>query len=141
MAELLTLNAEALSNIDWVNRLWQHPIQRLFWIYQVPLSGRRGGHYHPAGQMLLQCPVGSVEVYVQTPWMDQRFNLNIPTQFLWLKPEDWRLMYNFSADARLLVMASEVFSTMLYIEHPYRPIPPKFENVWGSILNDSMVQS
>ncbi len=123
MAQLTTFSNLPVDDLSWLQTYWGKAPQRLFWIYQVAAQQSRGGHRHTSGQMVLRCVVGSVKIYVQTPQQDQWYTLDDPTTCLFANPEDWRLMYDFSPDAILLVVAEEHFSRTDYIDDPYRPIP------------------
>ncbi len=122
MAQLFTHSNSTTIHPNWVQALWHQPIERLFWVYGVPLTDWRGGHRHQSCQMVLHCPVGSLRVYIQTPERDQWFTLDSTDQYLWVKPDDWRLMYHFSPDALLTVLASKRFTDTVYIEQSYRQV-------------------
>jgi hypothetical protein len=122
MPQLITRNEtqDKIIELDWIGTLWQRPVQRLFWIYDVPDAVQRGAHHHETCRMILQCVVGSVEVYVQTPDEDYHFTLNAKSQYLFLDPQDWRVMHQFSADAVLVVFADKPYKTTIYLQQPYR---------------------
>lgn len=121
MARLLMPNTLEIAESNWIETIWQQPVQRGFWIYNVPAMNTRGGHRHHSCQMVLHCVTGSVNIYVQTPAIDQYFTLNSPDQYLFVDPHDWRLMHRFSPDAILTVFASKPFETTIYYEQAYRP--------------------
>ena len=123
MAELITHSENEggeTVELAWIEMRWQRPVQRIFWIYNVSHYSSRGGHHHRSCRMVLQCITGSVDVYVQTPKVDQHFTLNSTNQYLFLDAQDWRLMYQFSTDARLVIFADKSFETTIYIDSPYR---------------------
>ncbi|GAB2567430.1 sugar 3,4-ketoisomerase [Spirosoma areae] len=122
MARLLTPGTRELAESDWIQAIWQQPVERIFWIYGVPPTDSRGGHRHHSCQMVLHCLRGSVDVYVQTPAIDQQFTLESASQYLFLDAHDWRLMQRFSPDAVLMVFASKPFETTIYYEPPYRTV-------------------
>ena len=124
MAQLITRdqNNDEIEGTAWVETIWQRPVQRVFWIYDVPYHTSRGGHHHQSCQMVLHCIVGSVEVYVQTSEGDQHFTLDSNRQYLFLDALDWRLMHRFSTDAILVVLADKSFKTTVYIDQSYRLI-------------------
>jgi|GEM_PF-1406196 len=123
MAQLISRLTDEFSESDWIETIWQLPVQRIFWIYAVPNENARGGHRHHSCHMVLHCVSGTVTVYVQTPTADQQFTLDSANQYLFVGPDDWRLMQQFSDDAMLVVFASKPFETTIYYEQPYRPIP------------------
>lgn len=125
MAQLIIPNENTGSDraeLAWIEQRWQQPVQRVFWLSKVPQHVSRGGHHHRSCRMILHCVTGSVKVYVQTPKMDQYFTLNSTQQYLSVDAQDWRLMYQFSADALLVVFADKPFETTVYIDPPYRSI-------------------
>lgn len=123
MAQLTTFPNLHVDDLTWLQTHWSKAPQRLFWIYRVAPQQSRGGHRHTSGQMVLRCVLGSVKIYVQTPQEDQWYTLDHPTKCLFVNPEDWRLMYDFSPDAILLVKAEEHYSAADYIDDPYRLVP------------------
>jgi len=122
MPQLITRseNKNKIAELDWIRTIWQRPVHRIFWIYNVPDAVSRGSHHHQTCRMILQCLVGSVEVYVQTPTEDHYFTLNSISQYLFLDAQDWRLMHKFSANAVLVVLADKSFETTIYLDQPYR---------------------
>ena len=120
MARLVTNNNGDSNDLTWIESIWQRPISRAFWIYDVPSGQTRGKHRHEDCHMVLQCVVGTVSVYVQTPKEDEHFLLDSINKYLFLAPHDWRLMYDFSSDALLMVITDKTFEETTYIEEPYR---------------------
>ena len=122
MAHLVTGAVSDTANLSWIEAIWQHPILRAFWIYDVPPGQTRGGHRHNSSQMVLQCVVGSVSIYVQTPDGDEHFVLDSMHNYLFLAARDWRLMYEFSPDALLMIITDRTYEETTYIDKPYRII-------------------
>lgn len=123
MPQLVYRSALENPDLAWLEERWHTSVQRSFMIYNVPQDAVRGGHSHRHCQMALVCLVGSVDVYVQTPAQDFTYSLRSPEHFLLLEPQDWRLMYNFSPDAVLLVLADRSYHSTVYIDSAYRPVP------------------
>jgi hypothetical protein len=122
MAQLIDQHDSFEDDVTWFQAYGVVQPQRLFWMYGVAAQQARGGHRHPEGRMLLRCLVGSVLVYIQSPQADSWYRLSDPGQRLLVDAQDWRLMYNFSADAVLLVMAETTYAHTRYIDEPYRPL-------------------
>ena len=120
MPQLITREHDQSADLSWIETIWQQPVERIFWLYGVPHYGSRGGHHHRTCRMVIQCVVGSVEVYVQTAEQDHLYKLDSSNQYLFLEPLDWRLMQQFSADAVLVVFADKSFETTVYVDSPYR---------------------
>ncbi len=122
MPQLITREPNKSADLAWIEAIWQRPIQRIFWMYGVPHYDLRGGHHHQTCRMVLQCVVGSVEVYVQTAEGDCLYRLNSGNEYLFLEALDWRLMQQFSTDAVLVVFADKSFEKTIYVDSPYRPV-------------------
>lgn len=122
MAQLILRPSSETDDLHWIQNYWGRGIERIFFIYDVPEGVARGRHHHAHCQMGLVCLGGTVDIYVQTPLIDQHFHLASPHQFLLLEPTDWRMMYNFSENAVLMAMADRPFVETTYIQHPYRPV-------------------
>lgn len=123
MAQLILRPDSDAHDLHWIHSYWGKGVERVFFIYGVPEGVARGQHHHVQCQMGLVCVSGSVDIYIQTPSEDQHFQLDTPNQFLLLEPTDWRMMYNFSANAVLMVMADRTYHETTYIRSAYRPIP------------------
>ena len=122
MAQLIAKIEAVTEDSDWLYKHWGRPVERIFYIYDVPENTERGFHSHRDGTMGLICLSGSVDIYIQMPHEDQHFRLNLPYQLLIIDPTDWRIMYNFSADAILMVLADCSFSETIYVTTPYREL-------------------
>jgi len=92
--------------------------QRFFMVYDVPSREVRGEHAHRACHQFLVCVKGSVGLVVDdgTGQRDEilldsaRLGLHIP-------PMVWGIQYQFSADAVLLVLASDTYAADDYIRN------------------------
>jgi hypothetical protein len=122
MPQLITRDHNEITDLSWIETIWQQPVQRLFWLYNVPHHCLRGNHRHQKCRMVLHCVVGSVDVYVQTPEGDCRYTLSSNNEYLFLEAEDWRLMHQFSVNAMLVVFADRSFRSTIYFDQPYRPV-------------------
>lgn len=115
------------NELQWVSDFWKSEIKRIFYLYNVPEKKARGYHRHRFCRMAMVCLTGTVEVYVQSsPEKDFFYHLNSPHQVLLLDPTDWRVMYNFSEKAVLMVLADRHYDDTFYIDEPYRPITNDF---------------
>jgi hypothetical protein len=122
MPQLITRDHNEITDLSWIETIWQQPVQRLFWLYNVPHHYLRGSHRHQKCRMVLHCVVGSVDVYVQTPERDCRYTLSSSNEYLFLEAKDWRLMHQFSVNAMLVVFADRSFRNTIYFDQPYRPV-------------------
>ena len=90
-------------------------IKRIYYLYNTADHVRRGYHAHKNLEQILICVHGSVTIRLDDSYTSEEVVLNDPAQGLYLKSSMWREMYNFSEDAVLLVMASELYDEDDYI--------------------------
>jgi hypothetical protein len=88
---------------------------RFFFIKDVPSSLERGGHCLKTCEQALISVVGSVDITLKTPNSEETVSLASPKDCLYVPPQSWREMSNFSSDAVLLVLASTVYDELDYI--------------------------
>jgi UDP-2-acetamido-3-amino-2,3-dideoxy-glucuronate N-acetyltransferase len=89
--------------------------KRYFLVFDVPSSKVRGEHAHVACKQFLICVRGSCSVVVDDGQHREEFLLDSPTRGLYLPPMTWGVQYKYSADAVLLVFASEFYDSSDYI--------------------------
>jgi hypothetical protein len=94
-------------------------IKRVFYIYGVDNS-MRGKHRHYKTIQAAICISGSCLISCDNGNEKQIYLLDNPNKCLILYPEDYHIMSEFSANAILLVLASEFFEPNDYIYEPYR---------------------
>ena len=97
-------------------------VKRFFFVSGVPEGEPRGIHAHKDCHQFLVCVSGSVKAMVDDGENRTVVHLNKPTIGLHLPPITWGTQYDYSEDAVLLVLASEVYDPEDYI-HSYK----KFE--------------
>ncbi|WP_395059713.1 sugar 3,4-ketoisomerase [Flavobacterium sp.] len=91
-------------------------IQRVFWTYDVPGGGIRGGHAYLKQHEIVIALSGSFDVVVTNPdGTTTKFSLNRSYYGLYLPPKTWRHIENFCTNALALHVSSEVFSEEDYI--------------------------
>jgi dTDP-4-dehydrorhamnose 3,5-epimerase-like enzyme len=90
-------------------------IRRVFFLYDVPAGGARGGHAHYELQQLMIAVSGRFDVVLDDGRERMRVELNRPTQGLYVAPMIWREMENFSSGAVMAVLASMHYQTSDYI--------------------------
>ena len=89
--------------------------KRFFVVYDVPGKDVRGQHAHRELHQLLVCLKGSVTVVVDNGTLRDEVVLDNPRTGLHLAPMIWGIQYLFSADAVLLVLASDIYRADDYI--------------------------
>jgi acetyltransferase-like isoleucine patch superfamily enzyme len=89
--------------------------RRYFMVFDVPSKEVRGEHAHRTLHQLLICVKGSCAVVVDDGKTRVEIGLDRPSLGLYIPPLVWATQYKYSADAVLLVFASEVYDAADYI--------------------------
>ena len=89
--------------------------KRCFTVFAVPSKEVRGAHAHRALEQLLICLTGSISVVVDDGVSRQEIVLDSPELALHVPPMVWAIQYKYSADAVLLVLASDLYNADDYI--------------------------
>lgn len=120
MSKLLNLKtiSDNRGSLTVIEKCLPFEIKRVYYIYGVDDSVRGQHRHHKAVQAAI-CLSGSCKIYCNDGTEEVVHKLNSPDTCLILDPADWHKMYDFSADAILLVMASEYFDPNDYITTPY----------------------
>lgn len=90
-------------------------IKRVYYIYDTLEGVRRGFHAHKSLKQLLICVHGSCKVLLDDGKEKEIVILDKPYEGIFIESNMWREMYDFSTDAVLLVLASEVYNEADYI--------------------------
>lgn len=90
-------------------------VKRLYYIYNVKDDSIRGKHSHKKLHQVLICVHGSVDIRLENFFGEETYTLNDPSIGLYVGPDNWREMSNFTNDAVLLVLASEHYDEEDYI--------------------------
>ena len=99
---------EPRGNLTFIeaNQHVPFPIQRVYYLYDVPGGAERGGHAHKALHQLIIAISGSFDVVLDDGHEKQRYHLNRSYYGLYLCPMIWRELDNFSSGSVCLVLAS-----------------------------------
>jgi dTDP-4-dehydrorhamnose 3,5-epimerase-like enzyme len=89
--------------------------KRYFLVFGVPSEKTRGEHAHRQCKQFLICVRGRCTVVADDGKSRQEFLLDRPDFGLYLPPMTWGIQYLYSADATLLVFASEYYDKSDYI--------------------------
>ena len=110
------------------NEINPFKIKRVYYLFDVPSSAKRGGHSH-INQLELLLPLsGSFDVVLNDGNEKKTITLNKPDKGLLIKSNIWRELENFSSGAVCLVIASGVFDEEDYIRD--------FEKFNAQFIND-----
>ena len=89
--------------------------KRVYYLYDVPSGGERGGHAHKVQQELLVAVSGSFDVVLNDGEATRKVTLNKPNIGLLIPMGIWRELENFSSGSVCLVLASDEFDEQDYI--------------------------
>ena len=84
-------------------------IQRVYYLYDVPGGGERGGHAHKGLQQLIIAMSGSFDVVLDDGHEKKRVHLNRSYNGLYVCPMIWRELDNFSSGSVCMVLASNKY--------------------------------
>jgi len=88
---------------------------RYFLVFDVPSRELRGEHAHHQCHQFLICLRGSCSVVADDGEHRVEVTLDSPQRGLYLPPMTWGIQYKYSADAMLLVFASDYYDPQDYI--------------------------
>lgn len=91
------------------------PVGRVFYVYDVPQSARRGGHAHRELEQAVFCLAGAMEIVVDDGDRRRSFRLEDPSEGLYLPPLVWHDISGFAAGTVYMVLASAPFDESDYI--------------------------
>lgn len=89
--------------------------RRYFVVYGVPENAVRGQHAHRVQHQYLTCVRGSCRVRVENGRSQAEIVLDSPRFGLHVPPRIWASQFDYSADAVLLVLSSDVYDESEYI--------------------------
>ena len=90
-------------------------MKRVYYLYDIPSGGRRGGHSHKDQQEFLVALSGSFDVILTDGNEQKTVTLNKPNVGLLIVNGIWRELENFSSGSVCLVLASNFFEEEDYI--------------------------
>lgn len=91
------------------------PIERIYYLYDVPSDEERGGHAHKELYQLIVAASGSFTITLDDGKVKRSFMLNNPNRGLLITPGIWRELSDFSSGSVCLVLASMLYSSDDYI--------------------------
>lgn len=95
--------------------LLPYEIKRVYYLYDVPSNGTRGGHAHKQLQQCLIALSGSFDVVLDDGVNRKVFTLNRPYKGLIIPSGVWRELENFSSGTVCLSLVSDVYKESDYI--------------------------
>lgn len=91
------------------------PIERVYYLYDVPGGSERGAHAHRSLHQFLVAMSGSFDVILDDGRQSSRFHLSRSYYGLYVCPMMWRQLDNFSSNAVCMVLASRRYDEADYI--------------------------
>jgi hypothetical protein len=102
-------------------------IKRVYYLYDVPGGGERGGHAHKQLSQLIIAMSGSFDVILDDGENKKRVHLNRSYQGLYICPMIWRELDNFSSGSVCLVLASNLYSEDDYFRNKHEFMKKRWE--------------
>jgi len=90
-------------------------IKRVYYMYDTVPDVVRGHHAHKALEQILICIHGNCKIRLDNGIEKKVVPLEKPYEGLYVANNMWREMYDFSPDAVLMVLASELYDESDYI--------------------------
>ena len=90
-------------------------IKRVYYMYDTKDGVHRGFHAHKNLEQILICIHGSCKVLLDNGKEKKVVPLEKPYEGLYVSNNMWREMYDFSPDAVLMVLASDLYKEEDYI--------------------------
>ena len=91
-------------------------VKRVYYLYDTIADVVRGKHAHKSLEQILICITGKCKVRLDNGLGEKKIvHLEKPYEGLYVPKSFWREMYDFSPDATLLVLASELYEEKDYI--------------------------
>ena len=91
------------------------PIRRVYFVYDTGTDVVRGHHAHKNLQQVLICVHGKCKILLDDGREQKTVELDDPCKGLYVSNDMWREMFDFSSDAVLMVLASELYDETDYI--------------------------
>lgn len=92
-------------------------IKRVYYMYDTAQNVRRGYHAHKRLQQILICVHGGCTIHLDDGQECKEVRLDKPFEGLYIANNVWREMYDFTEDAVLMVLASELYDENDYIRN------------------------
>lgn len=97
------------------NKSVPFPIERIYYLYDIPGNESRGGHGHKELHQLIVAASGSFSITLNDGYIKRTFFLNNPNVGLLIVPGIWRELDDFSSGSVCLVLASHLYNESDYI--------------------------
>lgn len=92
-------------------------IKRVYYMFDTKPDVRRGYHAHKCLKQILVCVHGECKILLDNGHEKEIIHLDRPNKGLIVESNMWREMFDFSQDAVLMVLASELYDEDDYIRN------------------------
>lgn len=92
-------------------------IKRVYYMFDTKPGVRRGYHAHKCLKQILICVHGECKILLDNGHEQEIVHLDRPNKGLIVESNMWREMFDFSEDAVLMVLASELYDEDDYIRN------------------------
>lgn len=92
-------------------------VKRIYYMYDTKTGVRRGFHSHKTLEQILVCIHGTCKILLDDGKQKEIVHLDTPYEGLYVGPNMWREMFDFSDDAVLMCLASELYNESDYIRN------------------------
>lgn len=92
-------------------------IKRVYYMFDTKPDVRRGYHAHKCLKQILVCVHGECKILLDNGHEKEIIHLDRPNKGLIVESNIWREMFDFSQDAVLMVLASELYDEDDYIRN------------------------
>ena len=112
------ISPEGMGSLSFVEKeIIPFSIKRVYYLYDVPFNGERGGHAHKDLFQVLIALNGSFELLLDDGSNTKKILLDSPNIGLYIPNGIWREMNNFSKNSVCLVLASEDYDENDYVRN------------------------
>ena len=92
-------------------------IRRCYFMYNTQPGVSRGFHAHKTLRQVLVCVRGQCKILLDDGKEKETVLLDRPNKGLYIASDIWRVMYDFSEDAVLMVLADQLYDESDYIRN------------------------
>lgn len=113
----MNIHGDAQGNLISIESMKNIPFEfkRMYYIFGTQPNIRRGKHAHKKTEQVLIAIKGSCKLFLDDGTNKETIKLNKNYEVLYLPPNLWHEMYDFSTDCVLVVLASDFYNENDYL--------------------------
>jgi len=109
------VSPENMGSLSFIEKdIIPFSIKRVYYLYDVPINGERGGHAHKNLSQVLFALNGSFEIIIDDGNNKKTIFLNSPNIGLFIPSGIWREMKKFTKNSICMVVASDIYKESDY---------------------------